>query len=74
MKTLIFFLALCATAQATPCDDARKDFARAKQFGAYEFACKDSYDGRATSSWSMSPEGFKAFRASETQRQRGKGR
>ena len=74
MKTLIFFLALCATAQATPCDDARKDFARAKKFGAYEFACKDSYDGRATSSWSMSPEGFKAFRASETQRQRRKGK
>lgn len=57
---------------ATPCDDARKDFNRAKKFGAYEFKCQDRYDGSATSSWKMDSESFKAFKASEVVRNRKK--
>lgn len=73
MRTLILAVLLTATAaNATPCDDARKDFARAKQFGAYDFKCQDRYDGTATSSWYMPPEGFKAFREAERERKRRK--
>ena len=72
MRTLIFLLALASTAFATPCDDARKDFARAKKFGAYDFKCADRYDGTATSSWWMNPEGLKAFREAEIKRRKRK--
>lgn len=72
MRTLIVFLALCATATATPCDDARKDFNRAKRFGAHSFECVDRYDGTATSSWRMSPESFKRFNEAEIKRRKRK--
>lgn len=72
MRTLIILLVLCTTAQATPCDDARRDFTRAKKFGAYDFKCADRYDGTATSSWRMSPEDFKAFREAEIKRRKRK--
>ena len=75
MRTLILVVALgllTNAAHATPCDDARKDFARAKKFGAYDFHCVDRYDGTATSSWRMLPEDFKAFRAAERQRRKKK--
>lgn len=72
MRTLIIFLALCATAAATPCDDARRDFNRAKHFGAYDFRCQDRYDGTATSSWRMSPDNFKRFNEAEIKRRKRK--
>lgn len=75
MRTLILagVLAFAASAShATPCDDARRDFARAKKFGAYDFKCVDRYDGTATSSWCMSPEDFKKFREFEIQRRKRK--
>ena len=73
MRTLILAVLLTASmAHATPCDDARKDFARAKQFGAYDFKCHDRYDGTATSSWRMDPDGFKAFREAEIKRRKKK--
>ena len=72
MRTLIILLALASVANATPCDDARRDFARAKKFGAYDFKCTDRYDGTATSSWRMSPEDFKAFREAEIKRRKRK--
>lgn len=72
MRTLILLFALCATANATPCDDARKDFKRAQAFGAHSFECVDRYDGTATSSWRMPPEGFKQFRDAEIKRRKRK--
>ena len=72
MRTLIILLALASAAHATPCDDARRDFARAKKFGAYDFKCADRYDGTATSSWRMNPEGFNAFREAEIKRRKKK--
>lgn len=68
MKTIFVFLLLTSTAFATPCDDARKDFERARKFGATEFKCQDRYDGTATSSWTMSSENYKKFRESEANR------
>lgn len=75
MRTLILagVLALAASpSHATPCDDARKDFKRAQAFGAYDFNCQDRYDGTATSSWRMTPEGFKQFRDAEIKRRKRK--
>lgn len=68
MKTLIIFLLLASTAIAGPCDDARRDFKRAQKFGATDFKCSSRYDGTATSSWNMTPEGFRQYRDSETLR------
>lgn len=64
MKTLPLFVALlmfAATASAN-CKDDAKDFKRAEKFSAYDFKCKDEYDGCATSSWRMSSEDFKRYR------------
>ena len=70
MRTLSIFLLMISTAAATPCDDARKDFERARKFGAQNFACADRYDGTATSSWDMKPEQFKKYQEAEAERQR----
>lgn len=70
--TLMALLLTHSQAQAytTPCDDARKDFKRAQAYGATNFKCTDRYDGSATSSWTMEPEKFKAFREAELERKR----
>ena len=70
MKTLIIFLALTATALATPCDNDLKDFERAQKFGATNFQCRDEYEGSARATWDMTTEQFKAYMDSELERQR----
>jgi hypothetical protein len=64
MKTLPLFVALLmfATTAAANCKDDIKDFKKAEKFGAYDFVCKDEYDGRTTSSWRMSSDNFKRYR------------
>ena len=64
MKTLPLFVALLmfATTASANCKDDAKDFKQAEKFGAYDFTCKDHYDGRTTSSWRMSNDDFKRYR------------
>lgn len=70
MKTLVLFLTLTTSALATPCDDAKRDFNRAKAFGATNFKCTDTYEGASGASWNMELEQYKKFIESELQRQR----
>ena len=70
MRTLIIFLALTATALATPCDQDRRAFERAQKFGATNFQCVDRYEGSARATWDMTPEQFKKYMAAELERQR----
>lgn len=65
MKTIIIFLAMVSCAFASPCNDEKKIFERAKKFGAHSFKCKDNYDGSAKSSWTMDSDGYKKFIESE---------
>jgi hypothetical protein len=68
VKTLLVFLMLVTSALATPCQDARKDYERARRYGAFDFKCRDRYDGTATSSWRMEMDDYKRFRDSECRR------
>lgn len=70
MKTIIAFLLMTGVALASPCDDDRKTFERAKKYGAREFKCTDHYDGSASSSFVMDPEDHKKFTAAELERNR----
>jgi len=63
MKTLLTItFILIATTSFANCRDDRKSFRKAQEYGAYDFVCKDEYDGRTTSSWRMSSEDFKKYR------------
>lgn len=72
MRTLILLLALsiAAPAAATPCDDYRARYNRAKAFGAHDFKCQDRYDGSATSSFSLDLDNYRKFIQSELERRR----
>jgi len=59
--TLLALLLLAATADAS-CKDDMKTFKVAQKFGAYDFTCKDKYDGRTSSSWSIRYEDYKRYR------------
>jgi len=68
MRTIMAFLIMTGIALASPCDDERKQFERAKKFGASGFVCKDHYDGSASSRWVMDTDNYKRYVASELER------
>ena len=62
-KSLIILLLFIPTVGwADPCKDRLKEFEKAKSFGASNFKCHSEYDGRATSSWVMSPEDYSKYK------------
>jgi hypothetical protein len=74
MRLLIAFLMMTGLAYAGPCDDYKARFKRAKEYGAYDFKCKDQYDGSATSSFKMETEAYRKFIKDEAKRRTKRGK